>query len=196
MNIQVNGKQIDIGQALATQVRTRLEDGVGKYFDGATSAIVTFSREGSAFRADCHVHLGYGGMVKTHGSAFDIYQCFDQAADRLETRLRRYKRRLTDHRQKSRAPSLPVQSYVIAAEPQDAAEPAGDAPAIIAEHETEIPTLSVGEAVMHLELSELNVLVFRNSSHLNVNVVYRRPDGQIGWIDLASTPNSSSQIMQ
>lgn len=188
MKIQVSGKQIDIGQALVVYVNERFEASVEKYFDRASSATVTFSREGADFRTDCQVNLGFGPSLRTHAVASDIHLSFDQAADRLEKRLRRYKRRLTDHRQRGKEPPLPVTSYVIAAESEDAEEPQGDAPVIVAEQVTEIPTLTVGDAVMHLDLSELNVLVFRNRAHLGVNVVYRRADGHIGWIDLSAQP--------
>ena len=193
MNIQVNGKQIDVGQALTTHVHERLEGGVERYFDRASAAAVTFSRDGGNYRADCHVHLDFGPSLRTHAVAGDIYQSFDQAVDRLERRLRRYKRRLTDHRHKVKEPPLPVASYVIAAEGEDDEEPSGDAPVIVAEQATEIPTLTVGDAVMHLDLSELNVLVFRNRAHLGVNVVYRRADGHIGWIDLAESPGAGAK---
>lgn len=183
MNIQIIGKHIDVGQALSAHVRTRLAERIGKLFDRTGSAQVTFSRDGYGFRADCFVHLSSGVTLKTHGVAAEIYPSFDQAAERLEKRLRRYKRRLRDHHHGERQQASRAKSYVIAQEAEDADEPLGDAPTIVAEQATEIPTLSVGEAVMRLDLSESPVLVFRGRSHLRLNIVYRRADGHIGWID-------------
>jgi ribosomal subunit interface protein len=183
MNIQVSGKQIDVGQALATHVRERLSDRLGKIYDRASSAAVTFSRDGYGFRADCIVHLSSGVTLKTHGTASEIYPSFDQAALRLEKRLRRYKRRLRDHHHGERNDEALATSYVIAQEAEDAEEPQGDAPTIVAEQATQIPTLTVGEAVMRLDLSESVVLVFHNRAHGGLNIVYRRGDGHIGWID-------------
>jgi len=183
MNIQVSGKQIDVGQALSTHVRERLSERMGRLFDRAASASVTFSRDGYGFRADCLVHLSSGVTLKTHGVAAEIYPSFDQAALRLEKRLRRYKRRLRDHHHGERDAGPPATSYVIAQENEDAEEPQGDSPTIVAEQITHIPTLTVGEAVMRLDLSEAPVLVFHNRAHAGLNIVYRRADGHIGWID-------------
>jgi ribosomal subunit interface protein len=183
MNIQVSGKQIDVGQALSTHVRERLNERMGKLFDRTASAAVTFSRDGFGFRADCIVHLSSGVTLKTHGVAAEIYPSFDQAALRLEKRLRRYKRRLRDHHHGERGAGAVAASYVIEQEPEDADEPQGDAPTIVAEQITQIPALSVGEAVMRLDLSEAPVVVFHNRAHGGLNIVYRRTDGHIGWID-------------
>jgi ribosomal subunit interface protein len=191
MNIQIIGKQIDVGQALSAHVRARLSERMGRLFDRAGSALVTFSRDGYGFRADCLVHLSSGVTLKTHGVAAEIYPSFDQAADRLEKRLRRYKRRLRDHHHGERMASSSAKSYVIAQESEDDEEPAGDAPTIVAEHVTEIPMLTPGEAVMRLDLSEAPVLVFRSRADGGVNIVYRRGDGHIGWIDPKDEPKGS-----
>lgn len=183
MNIQINGKQIDIGQALLTHVREQLNERLGKYYDRHVTGQVTFSREGHGYRADCHIHLGSGVDLQAHGEAADIYQCFEQASERLERRLRRYKRRLRDHHHGEREAAMPATSYVIAQEHEDSEEPEGDAPVIIAEQPAEIPALTVAEAVMRLDLGQAPCLVFRNRAHSAINVVYRRGDGHIGWID-------------
>jgi ribosomal subunit interface protein len=191
MNIQIIGKQIDVGQALSAHVHQRLSERMGRLFDRAGSTLVTFSRDGYGFRADCLVHLSSGVTLKAHGVAAEIYPSFDQAAERLQKRLRRYKRRLRDHHHGERTESWPATSYVIAQESEDAEEPAGDAPTIVAEQITEIPILTTGEAVMRLDLSEAPVLVFRSRSHGGVNIVYRRADGHIGWIDPKDEPQGS-----
>jgi ribosome hibernation promoting factor len=191
MNIQIIGKQIDVGQALSAHVRTRLSERMGRLFDRAGSALVTLSRDGYGFRADCLVHLSSGVTLKAHGVAAEIYPSFDQAADRLEKRLRRYKRRLRDHHHGERTESSTAKSYVIAQESEDDDEPSGDAPTIVAEQMTEIARLTAGEAVMRLDLSEAPVLVFRNRAHGGINIVYRRADGHIGWIDPKDEPKGS-----
>lgn len=190
MKILVTGKQLDIGEALRTHVRERLEAGVRKYFDHPLAAHVTISREAHGFRADCSVQVGSGMVLQSHGEADDAYASFDLAADKLEKRLRRHKRRLKSHHNGRRVelPALVAQSYIIAAEDvADADEEAADSaqPVVIAETTTDIPTLTAGEAVMRLDLSEAPALMFRNSAHGRLNMVYRRTDGNIGWIDPA-----------
>ena len=186
MQVQVSGKQIDIGDALRTHVMERLGELVAKYFDGAIDAAVVFSRQGSFFRADCSVHVGSGISVQSHGEASDIYASFDVTAGRIEKQLRRYKRRLRDHHNSRKARGdgmIPAQSYVLAPEPEEAEAPVEFAPLVVAETTTEIATLTVGEAVMRMDLASQPALMFRNSAHGRLNMVYRRPDGNIGWID-------------
>lgn len=192
MNIQISGKQIDVGQALSSHVRERLSERLGRFFDRAASAQITFSRDGYGYRADCVVHLSSGVTLKAHGVDAEIYPSFDQAALRLEKRLRRYKRRLRDHHHGERKDMALATSYVIAQEPEDAEEPQGDAPTIVAEQATQIPALTVGEAVMRLDLSESVVLIFHNRAHGRLNIVYRRADGHIGWIDPIDTDTDAS----
>ncbi len=186
MQLHVSGKQIDIGDALRTHVGERLADLVSKYFDTAIDSAVVFSRQGAFYRADCSVHVGSGIAVQSHGEAAEIYASFDTTADRIEKQLRRYKRRLRDHRASRRARNdsvLPAQVYVLAAEAEGSEEPAEFAPLVVAETTTEIATLTVGEAVMRMDLSSQPALMFRNSAHGGLNMIYRRPDGNIGWID-------------
>jgi ribosomal subunit interface protein len=186
MRIQVSGKQIDIGEALRGHVEERLQDAVGKYFERPVEAVVTFSKDRHEFVADSSVHLPTGLTVQAKSRADEVYAAFEGAVGRMEKQLRRYKRRLKDHH-RDRAPieSGEAQSYVIAGgqDVAEADEPASLQPVIVAEMETRVLNLSVGEAVMHMELAGAPLLVFRNESHGGVNVVYMRDDGNIGWID-------------
>ncbi|MFN3231397.1 MAG: ribosome hibernation-promoting factor, HPF/YfiA family [Alphaproteobacteria bacterium] len=185
MDVQVNGKQIDIGEALRGHVVDRMEERVSKYFDRAVDGNVTFSPEAHMIRVDCSVHAGHGIDLQSRGSAADPYVAFDQALDRIEKRLRRYKRRLIDHHHSGKGDleSLSAASYVIAGDDDKEEEPEDLQPVIVAETRTDIPTTTVGGAVMRLDLADSPVFMFRNSSHGGLNVVYRRADGNIGWLD-------------
>ena len=190
MDISVKGKNLDVGDALRSHATDNLTDVVEKYFNHAIDATITFSREGNDFKADISVHPGPRGLVVQSASAgAEAYGAFDGALERVATQLRRYKRRLSSHHQKVRAGEdlLPAQQYVIQPETSDE-EPAEDQPQmIIAEMETPIAALSVSEAVMRLDLADAPVVMFKNSAHGGLNVVYRRADGNIGWIDPANT---------
>lgn len=186
MRIVITGKQIDVGDSLRSHVEDRLTVGVAKYFDRAIDAHVVFSRQGPLFRADCSVHVGAGINVQSHAEVGEIYASFDVAADRVEKRLRRYKRRLRNHRKMPLGETLPAQTYIIAAEAEDSEEPEETGefqPVIVAEASTEIASLTVGEAVMRMDLASLPAMMFRNRAHGGLNVVFRRPDGNIGWIE-------------
>jgi ribosomal subunit interface protein len=186
MEIQVNGKQIDIGDTLREHVVERMEERVSKYFDRAVDAHVTFSRDAHMIRVDCSVHAGHAIVMQSHASAGEPYTAFDQALERIETRLRRYKRRLRNHHNASKALAaelVAASTYVLEAEEEGIEEPDDLQPLIVAEMKMEIPTTTVGGAVMRLDLSDAPVMMFRNSAHGRLNVVYRRPDGNIGWID-------------
>lgn len=190
MDIRVHGKQIDIGDALRQQIVDRLSDGVSKYFESALDAHITLSREAHLIRVDCSVHVGHDLTLQSQGEAPDPYAAFDLALERIEKRLRRYKRRLTDHHQRQREhfESEQANAYVLAGEDDDSAEePTSDQPIIVAETKTDIPTVTVGDAVMRMDLAEASVFMFRNSAHGGLNVVYRRSDGNVGWIDPASS---------
>ncbi len=187
MQLSVKGKQLNVGDALRTHVSESLSRILGKYFGDAIDVGVTFSREGHLYRAVVAAHVGRGIQLQAQGEADEPYPAFDTAAERLAKRLRRYKRRLRDHRKDARpAPeSLPAQQYILAgdAEEQAAEDEIDGKPAVVAEMATEIPSLTVSEAVMRMDLAELPALMFRNSSHSGLNMIYRRPDGNIGWID-------------
>lgn len=184
MQLSVSGKHIDVGDSLRAHVGEVLEAAVDRHFGGAIEAKVVFARERHLFRADISVHVARGMVVQSHAEAADAYAAFDGATERLETRLQRYKGRLIDRR-RGRAPEEPTEAvphYVLAT---DAAveDPGHGRPAIVAELTSEIATLTVGEAVMRMDLGDLPILMFRNRSHGGLNVVYRRPDGTVGWID-------------
>lgn len=185
MDIQISGKQIDIGDALREYVADRLNAGVTKYFDRPVNAHIAFTREGQEFGSNVSVHLSSGISLQASGQSGEIYAAFDAAAERLEKRLRRYKRRLKDHHNsnKSPLPAMAAQAYVIQQGDEQDEEPAGLQPVIIAEDTTQIKTLSVGEAVMQMDLQETQVLLFKNAGNDGLNMVYRRPDGNIGWVD-------------
>jgi ribosomal subunit interface protein len=191
MEISINGKRLDVGDALRGHVEEHLTSTVGKYFSRGHDATVTISREAHLFRADISVHPIKGVLAKGHANADDAYAAFDAAAERIAKQLRRYKRRLNDHH-KGRAgdESIPAQQYIIAAETEEEELPEQGQPAIIAELPTEIATLSVGEAVMRMDLADVPALMFRNRANGGLNVVYRRPDGNIGWIDPQNTANA------
>ncbi len=186
MQYQISGKQIDIGEALQVYVKEGLGTVVEKYAERPTDAHVIFSKNASEFACETIVHLSTGLTAQASARSHDIHASFDQCAEKMEKQLRRYKRRLKDHHS-ARANPVDVfegASYILAAEdgPGDV-EPEGMEPIIIAEMETQIPSLSVGEAVMQMELAHAPVVVFRNEKSNGVNVVYRREDGNIGWID-------------
>lgn len=194
MHIQVKGKQIDVGTALTEHVETQLAATVGKYFDRPTDATVTFSRDAWAYRCDCNVHLPTGLMVQSSASEQDVYATFDRSIERIEKQLRRYKRRLRDHHKDRKSPVdlLPAQSFVLdAADFEDEAdEPDSLKPVIVAETKETVPSLSVGEAVMQMELADRQFLLFRHEKTGRVNLVHRRDDGNVGWVD-PSSPDAS-----
>jgi putative sigma-54 modulation protein len=190
MPFRVSGKNLDVGEALRTRVNRRIAEATAKYFDGGYSGHVTISKEGFGFRTECMVHLDSGIVLEAEAMAADAYASADQAAVRIEKRLRRYKRRLKDHQairtdgNAGDSDTIEAQSYVIAAPEQDTEEEVTEfVPVIIAESTTSLKRLSVSEAVMQLDLTGTAVVVFRHAGHGRVNLVYRRADGHIGWID-------------
>jgi ribosomal subunit interface protein len=186
MLVKITGKNLDIGAALRTHVETRLKQISEKYFDGTVSSHVTIEKQKSQFATDCTLHLATGLVLQSHGLAGDAPMGFDLAAEHLEKQLRRYKRRLKDHHKSRQEPvkMTSATSYVIAADGLGTGEEPGDLnPVIIAETSASVPELSVGEAVMQLDISSNPFLLFRNSRDGGLNVIYRRPDGNIGWID-------------
>ena len=183
MSLRISGKNLDVGDAFRVQVETRLSEALKKYFDGGFTGRVTLEREGSGFRTECIIHLDTGIVLQAEGRAQDAHPSFDQAAERIEKRLRRYKRKLKEHHLARREEPLPAQSYILAANDEEIEVAADYAPTIIAEETTSLQTLTVGGAVMAMDLAEAGVIVFRNAAHGGINVVYRRTDGHIGWID-------------
>lgn len=191
MRYKISGRQIDVGDALRTHVKSELGQTVEKYSQRPTDATVVFSRNAYEFLCEATVHLSTGLTASAKGGATEIYAAFEACREKMDKQLRRYKRRLKDHH---RERSEPVEfagapMYVLAAnEGPEESEPESLQPIIIAEMETKIPSLSVGEAVMQMELAGAPLLVFRNEKNGGVNVVHRRDDGNVGWID----PSASS----
>ncbi|MBM1555444.1 ribosome-associated translation inhibitor RaiA [Sulfitobacter mediterraneus] len=186
MRYQISGKQIDIGDALQTHVKEELGEAVKKYAERPTDAQIIFSKSGHEFVCEATVHLSTGLTASARASHNEIYGAFDSCNEKMEKQLRRYKRRLKDHH-KDRVEPVELygaSSYILASESDsDEQEPETLQPMIVAEMQTKIANLSVGEAVMQMELAGAPVLVFRKEGEDRINVVYRRDDGNIGWID-------------
>lgn len=202
MQIQVTGKQVDVGEALSSRISQELEDGVGKYFArGGENAEVVVSRDGFGFRVDCWVRLASGQSLVTTGFGGDAQAAFVDSLDKLEKRVRRYKRRLKDHHigpkglspEKTEDAAREVAALTVFRNPEtvedeefgnvhavDELPPVG---MVIAETDTEIRTLTVGRAVLELDMTGLPLVMFRNAAHGGLSVVYRRHDGNVGWID-------------
>ncbi|MCY4150706.1 MAG: ribosome-associated translation inhibitor RaiA [Aestuariivita sp.] len=191
MHYQITGRQIDIGTALRKHVESELEVVIRKYAERPTKASVIFSRLSHEFVCETSVHMSTGLTAQAKAHATEIYAAFDQCREKMETQLRRYRRRLKDHHRRRTRPveHLSASSYVLAADQSNEdEEPDSLQPIIIAEMETKIPVLSVGEAVMQMELSGDRMLIFRSEKTDTVNVVYFRDDGNIGWIDPDNKP--------
>jgi len=209
MQLTVTGKQIEIGDVLRRHIESSLGSILDKYFKTAIEAHVVLSKEAYLSRAEISIHIGRGIVVNARAASAEVYPGFDAAAERLAKQLRRYKRRLRDHHAKARegvgvGGSERATDYVLAPindeaegdEPEDygvEADGADGAPAVIAEMSTDLPSLTVGEAAMRLDLAEASVLLFRNRSHGELNLVYRRADGNIGWIDPELDPARGSR---
>jgi|SRR5690625_509195 len=199
MKLSVIGRHVDTGDAFRQYAYDRLNGTLNKYFGEAIDASVTLSKDAYLFRAALSIHVARGLLLQASGEAQDVHIAFDKAADRLAKQLRRYKRRLRDRGGvTASAPeeALRAQQYILAPEeapdttgPGDEDQAAegqaadGDKPVVIAEMQTEIASLTVGEAVMRMDLADEPLLLFRNRAHGGINVVYCRPDGNIGWID-------------
>lgn len=189
MRYQISGKQIDVGDALQSHVKKELSAVMGKYSQRPTDAVVVFSRDAHEFVCEATAHLSSGLTAQARAHATEIYAAFDGCCEKMDKQLRRYKRRLKDHREHAEPVEFGgASSYVLAAQNEIGdTEPETLQPMIIAEMETQIMSLSVGEAVMRMELAGAPVLVFRNEGTKGLNVVYRREDGNIGWIEPAHT---------
>ncbi len=186
MRYQISGRQIDIGEALQAHVQSEMNEVLSKYTGRPTDANVIFSKSAHEFVCEATVHLSTGLTAQAKAHATEIYSAFDKCNEKLDKQLRRYKRRLKDHHRDRPEPVelFGASSYILAAtDDKDDSEPDSLQPMIIAEMETKIPSISVGEAVMQMELVGAPVLVFRNEGNSGINVVYRREDGNIGWID-------------
>ena len=188
MGLRVSGKNFSIGEALREHVLNRINGASSRYFDGAVTGHIVVDHEGSGYRTDCTLHLTSGTTLHAEGRAQEPYASFEQAAERLENRLRRYKRRLKDHHaggSQNHAGATDVEmvaDYVLQGPDE---EDAGTEfhPVVVAERTRALKTFSVAEAVMELDFTGAPVQVFKNAGHGRVNIVYRRPDGNVGWID-------------
>jgi ribosomal subunit interface protein len=188
MSVRVSGKHMEIGDAFRTRIEDRMVDAVRKYFDGGYSSQVTVEKSGSRFTADCKVHLDTGVALQATGQAQEPHAAFEASSERIEKRLRRYKRRLKDHHGNNNGNGSNEIAYrVMDSVPDDEEEiPEDYAPVIVAETSKMLRTMSVASAVMALDLTDEPVMVFRNAGNDELNVVYRRTDGNIGWIDAAN----------
>jgi ribosomal subunit interface protein len=196
MQIQITGKHMELGAAMRGRIEAGLEAAVAKYFNRTGEANVFVSQHGPFVEVDCNVHLPSGIVLQSTGRADDPYAALEVSLDKMEKRVRRYKRRLKDHHAAAPQP-LPAQAaseILIQAqdteESDDTGAEAGDAPLTVAETSVSIRTMSVSEAVMQLELQDVPALMFRNAGHDGLNMVYRRPDGHIGWVDPANAPRT------
>ena len=188
MSFRISGQSLDVGTALRGRIGDRIAEAMSKYFDGGYSGHLTLARDGFGFRAECAIHLDSKITLHADGMASDAYASADQAALRIEKRLRRYHRRLKDHRaERADGPAVVEEaatSYVIAApEHDDDTAIDGFTPVIIAESTTALKQLSVSDAVTELDMTGAPVLVFRHAKHGGINIVYRRADGHFGWIE-------------
>lgn len=185
MDIRISGHQIETGEALQAHAAKRLETVVGKYFSRAVSSNVTFGKApAGAFRCDIVTHAGNGLVLKGAGQAPDAHVALDQAADKIDRQLRRYKRRLTDrHAQSAHAIKQEEAAYRLFEESQGEEEVAVDSPVVIAETRVDVPEATVSDAVMMLDLRNTAALLFKNAGTGKHNMVYRRGDGTIGWVE-------------
>lgn len=202
MQIQVSGKQVDVGEALSSRISQELEEGIGKYFArGGDDAEVVVSKDRHGFRVDCWVRLASGQSLVTTGFGGDAQAAFSDSLDKLEKRVRRYKRRLKDHHigpkglspEKTENAAREVASMTVFRNPDTVEDDAFGEPGspdepppvgmVIAETESEIRNITVGRAVLELDMTGYPIVMFRNAAHGGLAVVYRRPDGNVGWID-------------
>ncbi len=193
MQIQFVSKGIDVSPALRERIEGRVEEGTAKYFARPAEAFIVATKEGISFKIDCSVHLPSGVFIQAQGQATDAYAAAEEAVEHLEKRLRRYKRRLKDHQANNKS-ELPAETAPLVIlrgsereyddeDHDDGGAEAGDEPVIVAETAGELRTLTVSMAVLEMDLAGAPFVLFRNASHGGVNIVYRRPDGHVGWID-------------
>jgi ribosomal subunit interface protein len=198
MQVQVSGKHVDVGEALRSRVSDDITSTIGKYFDRGGSADVVVAKDGFNFKVDCSIRLDSGQTLQSQGLGGDAHAAFGAALDKIETRVRRYKRRLKSHSVQSEARREETAAMYVLRSPDDDVEdwdevdgagpPTG---MIIAESKEALKTMTVSMAVMELDLTESRTIVFRNAAHGGLSVVYRRPDGNIGWIDPERTQSQN-----
>ncbi|MDZ5697202.1 MULTISPECIES: ribosome hibernation-promoting factor, HPF/YfiA family [Phyllobacteriaceae] len=185
MSLRISGKHMDIGDAFKSRIEGRIGEALDKYFDGGFAGRVTVEKSGSGFSADCTIHLDTGTVLQATHRAQDPQMAFDGAAERIEKRLRRYKRRLKSHSPAQGGNGMLDMAYRVMAPASDEDEelPEDYAPTVVAESRMPLKSMTVASAVMELDMKDSPVFVFRNAGSNEVNIVYRRADGNIGWID-------------
>lgn len=187
MTIQVTGKNVDAGDAYQAYVGDKIRGVIQKYIGHDVDSHIRLEKERGVFKTSCSVHLASGLMLEAHGEGGDAYASADEAVHRLETRVRRYKGRLKSHSNGSASArkknGIDARDYVVSVGDDPNADQIDSNPLIIAETPRNIGELTVSEAVMQLDLSESPFMIFKNAAHGGLNVVYRRPDGNIGWVD-------------
>lgn len=192
MSVRVSGKHMDIGESFRQRIEDNISLAITKYFDGGYSGQVTVEKSGAGFSADCKIHLDTGVVMHAAGQANDPQASFDAAAQRIEKRLRRYKRKLKDHHHNGASANGMMEEFpytVMDAVPDEDEElPEDFAPTIVAETSKQVKTMTVASAVMALDMTDEPVLLFRSPAK-ELNIVYRRTDGNIGWIDAATIKN-------
>jgi ribosomal subunit interface protein len=187
MNLRISGKHMEIGDAFRSRIEDRISEAIDKYFDGGFSGHVTVEKSGSRFAADCMVRLDTGISLQSTGEAQEPVSAFDVAAEKFEKRLRRYKRKLKSHHADGADSEPTDMAYRIVAAIADEEEvPEDFAPAVVAESTLSLKSMTVAAAVIELDTKDSPVYVFRNAGNDHVNVVYRRSDGNIGWIDTSA----------
>lgn len=192
MTLRISGKHMDVGETLRGRIDERISDAVEKYFGHGFRGQVTLEKQGSFFVTDCMIHLDSGVVLQTSAREADAHLSFDKAADRIEKRLRRYKRKLKDHHAGNGNADSHV-AYSVMSTPDEGEEVEEDfAPLVVAESSMSVRTQTVAMAVMQLELMDQPVNVFKNAGSGAVNVVYRRSDGNIGWIDPSTEKQSNN----
>ncbi|MGK6316104.1 ribosome hibernation-promoting factor, HPF/YfiA family [Neorhizobium sp. DT-125] len=191
MSVRVSGKHMEIGDSFRQRIEEQIGEAVTKYFDGGYASQVIVEKSGSRFSADCKVHLDTGVVLHAAGEANDPQGSFDAAAERIEKRLRRYKRRLKDHHAGNHMNGHTEIAYTVMDRVPDEADevPEDFAPTIVAESSKQLKTMSVASAVMALDMTDEPVLLFRSPGKEELNIVYRRNDGNIGWIDSTNIKN-------
>ncbi|MDQ2705258.1 MAG: ribosome-associated translation inhibitor RaiA [Pseudomonadota bacterium] len=184
MSLRISGKHMEIGEAFRSRIQGRIEETVQKYFDGGYSGHVTVEKSGARFSADCVIFLDTGMGLQAAGQAYDPQAAFEAASERIDTRLRRYKRKLRSYDSAPNGRDQDIAYRVMAPAAEEIEEiPEDFAPAIVAESTVALKTMSVARAIVELDVKDSPVFVFRNAGNDQVNIVYRRADGNIGWID-------------
>lgn len=193
MKFTIEGKQIDVGDALRTHVEEQLLEKAEKYFADPMEATVVFSRDAHLYRCVISIRVGHNVKMDAHGEASEPYPAFDITADKVAKRLRRYKRRLKDHHLHSGKAVEPAAYAVFDVAGESAEDEGAEQPLVVADMQSQVETLAVSDAVMRLELGDLPALMFRNPAHGGLNMIYRRRDGNVGWVDPAGNANPSGR---